>query len=161
MFTSCFRPRLKNVACLSSVLSVGRTAARAKCKSGWRDLAQVLLHVIYLVVDQSESLWSDVTGRTSIFRQLLWTDGFPVISRGQCPFNLYLIDLKKFHIVSLKRLWQNHKLKGATPGTLWLREKRGNKARQQSAAIASWRQLCWWVFWVFFIYASIFRHKYR
>lgn len=70
MFTSCFRPWLKNVSCLNSILSVGRTAiARAKCKSESRDLARVFLRVIYLVADQSvqaKSDWQSVFGRTCI-----------------------------------------------------------------------------------------------
>ena len=61
MFTSCFRPWLNNVACLSSLISIGRTAiAPAKCKSRSRsrDLARVSFRMIYLVADQSKSLWS-------------------------------------------------------------------------------------------------------
>ena len=112
MFTSCFRPWLKNVACLSSLLSVGRPAiACAKCKSQSRDLARMFLRVIYLVADQSKSLWSSGqiwlaisiwSDLYSNFRQLPRNDEFPVISRGQClSIYTYLISYK-FHIVGTK-----------------------------------------------------------
>ena len=112
MFTSCFRPWLKNVACLSSLLSVGRPAiACAKCKSQSRDLARMFLRVIYLVADQSKSLWSSGQIWVAIsiwsdlysnFRQLPRNDEFPVISRGQClSIYTYLISYK-FHIVGTK-----------------------------------------------------------
>ena len=101
MFTSCFRPWLKNVACLSPLLSVCRTAiAPAKCKSQSRDLARVFFRVIYLVADQSKSIWSSSqiwlaisiwSDLYSNFRQLPRTDEFPVISRGQ-RLSIYLFD---------------------------------------------------------------------
>lgn len=101
-----------SVACLSSLLSVGRPAiACAKCKSQSRDLARMFLRVIYLVADQSKSLWSSGqiwlaisiwSDLYSNFRQLPRNDEFPVISRGQClSIYTYLISYK-FHIVGTK-----------------------------------------------------------
>ena len=57
MFSSSSHPWLKNVACVSSLLFVGRTAiARANFKSRLLDLVRVFLRVIYLVADQSKLL---------------------------------------------------------------------------------------------------------